>query len=175
MACLQVFLLWEEPIAAVCQATREEPMEQVTSSVPASFHTPARQTKTLTGVNRLLQSARSAAQGSSRHLYPSFAPCRRSLQTHLTNKVLIQRYWPCPSTRRPRQKFGWPGCGQKARGGWNFPAVNRWHTPFLSLLFPQSLRPGATRSPKSAPIKTPVRWVEGGRVGGRGLRREQWV
>lgn len=39
MACLQVFLLWEEPIAAVCQATREEPMEQVTSSVPASFHT----------------------------------------------------------------------------------------------------------------------------------------
>lgn len=143
-------------------------MEQVTSSVPVSFHTPGRQTKTPTGMNRLPQSARSAAQGFSRHFYPSFAPCRWSPQDapRGANKVLIHCYWPCPSARRPPQKFGWPGCGQKARGGWNSPAVNRWHTPFLSLLFPQSLRPGATGSPKSAPIKTPVRWVERRMEGG---------
>lgn len=84
---------------------------------------------------------------------------------HGANKVLIHCYWPCLSARRPLQNFGWPGCGQRARGGCNSP-VNRWHTPFLSLLFPQSLHPGATGSPKSAPIKTPVRWVEGKKEGG---------
>lgn len=85
-------------------------------------------------------------------------------RTSRGNKVLIHCYWPCPSVRRPLQNFARPGCRQKARGGCNS-TVNRWHTPFLSLLFPQSLHPGATGSPKSAPIMTPVSEAEE-KVGG---------
>lgn len=149
----QVFLSWEEPIAAVCQATREEPMETVTSSVPASFHTPDRQTETQpewtgcfsqrglqlrdSAVTVILLSRRDASSISAD-------------AAHGANKVLIHGYWPCPSAWRALQKLGWPGCGQRARGGCNS-TVNRWHTPFLSLLFPQSLHPGATGSPESAP------------------------
>lgn len=110
----------------------------------------------------------SAVYSSGIQLSPlSFFRAASSLSAdapHGANKVLIHCYSPCLSARGLLQKFGWPGCRQRARQGCNS-TVNRWHTPFLSLLFPQSLRPGATGSPKSAPIKTPVRWVEGGACG----------
>lgn len=89
---------------------------------------------------------------------------------HRPNKVLIHCLLALSLCLEHLQKFTWPGRGHRAKGGRNSP-LNRWHTPFLSLPFPQSLHPGATGSPKSVPIKTPVRWAQRG----RGLQRVKCV
>lgn len=60
----------------------------------------------------------------------------------------------------PLQKLSWAGSRQDAKQGCNS-QLNRWHTPFLSLLGPQRLHPWCHGAPKSVPIKTPMRCVEG--------------